>query len=232
MRRYNWAPHLGMRGIMRMSMFKDVFVVSGCGVGGGSLGYANTLYRAASGLLREPAVGRAGRLGGRACSRSTTRPSGCSASSSYDRDGVADLLLREYAESIGVGDTYSRTPVGVFLGEPGETVAGPVLRRRGPGPHRLPALRHLHDRLPLRRQEHAGEELPVVRRAARGRDPARAHRDRHPPARRRHRRGRLRGHARTRWRRASPPASKPCARAGWSSRRVRSEPTACCSAAS
>ena len=29
-----------------MTLFKDVFIVSGCGVGGGSLGYANTLYRA------------------------------------------------------------------------------------------------------------------------------------------------------------------------------------------
>ena len=44
LRRYFWAPRLGMRGIMRLSTFKDVAVVSGCGVGGGSLGYANTLY--------------------------------------------------------------------------------------------------------------------------------------------------------------------------------------------
>src|ERR671910_1739156 len=46
LRRYFWAPRLGMRGIFRMSTFKDVAVVSGAGVGGGSLGYANTLYRA------------------------------------------------------------------------------------------------------------------------------------------------------------------------------------------
>src|SRR6478672_9321752 len=46
LRRYFWAPRLGMRGIFRMSTFKDVAIVSGSGVGGGSLGYANTLYRA------------------------------------------------------------------------------------------------------------------------------------------------------------------------------------------
>src|SRR5256885_12905496 len=44
LRRYFWAPRLGMRGIFRLSIFKDVTVVSGAGVGGGSLGYANTLY--------------------------------------------------------------------------------------------------------------------------------------------------------------------------------------------
>ncbi len=44
LRRYFWNPLLGMRGIYRVSIFKDVSVVSGAGVGGGSLGYANTLY--------------------------------------------------------------------------------------------------------------------------------------------------------------------------------------------
>ena len=43
-RRYFWAPRIGMKGIFRLSLFRDVTVVSGCGVGGGSLGYANTLY--------------------------------------------------------------------------------------------------------------------------------------------------------------------------------------------
>ena len=43
-KRYSWNPMLGMKGIFRLTIFKDVSVVSGCGVGGGSLGYANTLY--------------------------------------------------------------------------------------------------------------------------------------------------------------------------------------------
>ena len=44
----------GMRGIFRMTFFKDVFVVSGSGVGGGSLGYANTLYRARPAFFEDP----------------------------------------------------------------------------------------------------------------------------------------------------------------------------------
>ncbi len=36
-------PRLGLHGSFRLSLFKDVSVVSGAGVGVGSLGYANTL---------------------------------------------------------------------------------------------------------------------------------------------------------------------------------------------
>ena len=54
LRRYFFAPKLGLKGFFRMSMFKDVFVVSGAGVGGGSLGYANTLYRASDAFYRDP----------------------------------------------------------------------------------------------------------------------------------------------------------------------------------
>jgi nucleoside-diphosphate-sugar epimerase len=42
-RRYFFAPRLGLRGIMRTTLFPDVLIVSGAGVGGGSLGYANTV---------------------------------------------------------------------------------------------------------------------------------------------------------------------------------------------
>src|SRR6202451_1701564 len=44
LKRYFWNPVRGMKGIFRLTRFKEVSVVSGCGVGGGSLGYANTLY--------------------------------------------------------------------------------------------------------------------------------------------------------------------------------------------
>ena len=37
LRRYWFVPGLGMRGIFRLTIFKDVAIVSGAGVGGGSL---------------------------------------------------------------------------------------------------------------------------------------------------------------------------------------------------
>ncbi len=73
---------------------------------------------------------------------------------------------------------------------------GSVLRRGGPGAHGLHRLRSLHGRLPVQREEHAAQELPVARRA-RGRDDhARPPGRRHPAAGSRGRLGRLRGHHR------------------------------------
>ena len=50
----------------------------------------------------------------------------------YDQDTPADLLLKEYAEQNGFGDTYAKTRVGVFLGEEGKTVPDPFFGGEGP----------------------------------------------------------------------------------------------------
>jgi cholesterol oxidase len=42
LRRFLWFPGLGLRGIQRIDLLRQVLVLSGAGVGGGSLGYANT----------------------------------------------------------------------------------------------------------------------------------------------------------------------------------------------
>ena len=44
LRRFLWFPAVWGRGIMRIYLFKDIAILAGCGVGGGSLVYANTLY--------------------------------------------------------------------------------------------------------------------------------------------------------------------------------------------
>ncbi|MGI8613846.1 MAG: NAD(P)-binding protein, partial [Nocardioidaceae bacterium] len=43
-RRFLFAPLLGCYGIQRIDVLRDVLILSGAGVGGGSLVYANTLY--------------------------------------------------------------------------------------------------------------------------------------------------------------------------------------------
>src|SRR3712207_3456410 len=55
LRRFLWFPRLGMRGIMRLTVFKDVSILSGAGVGGGSLVYANTLYVPPKAFFEAPA---------------------------------------------------------------------------------------------------------------------------------------------------------------------------------
>ncbi|MDH3567282.1 MAG: FAD-binding protein, partial [Desulfobacteraceae bacterium] len=41
--KYLWLPFLRCFGILRITLLSDVLILSGAGVGGGSLGYANTL---------------------------------------------------------------------------------------------------------------------------------------------------------------------------------------------
>jgi len=136
--KYYWMPKLGMKGVFRMSLFKDVFVVSGSGVGGGSLGYANTLYRARPGFYADP------QIAGLADWEAELKPHYDEAERmlgvvTYDQDTDADLLLKQYAESIGRGDTYAKTRVGVFLGDAGKTVADPFFG--GDGPDRTGCMR-------------------------------------------------------------------------------------------
>jgi cholesterol oxidase len=129
--KYYWLPKLGCKGVFRLTLFRDVFVASGCGVGGGSLGYANTLYRARPAFYRDP------QIAGLADWESELAPHYEQAERmlgvvTYDQDTPADLLLKEYAESLGVGDTYAKTRVGVFLGEEGKTVDDPFFGGEGP----------------------------------------------------------------------------------------------------
>jgi cholesterol oxidase len=58
-----WRPRLGLYGIMQLTVLRDVFILHGCGVGGGSLVYANTLLVPPERRSR-PAVGRAGLAAG------------------------------------------------------------------------------------------------------------------------------------------------------------------------
>ena len=180
-----------MKGIFRLTIFKDVAIASGSGVGGGSLGYANTLYRAPIRFYEDPQwaglndwqVALAPHY------RDAERMLGVVP---YDEDDPADDYLREYAEEIGVGgdlreDTRRRLP---RRGRQDRQRS--LLRRRGSRPHRLPQVRPLHGRLPARRQEHAGQELPLVRGTRRRDRHARAHGHGHQAARPR----RLRRHER------------------------------------
>ena len=139
LRRYFWAPRLGMRGIFRMSMFRHVAIVSGAGVGGGSLGYANTLYRARRRFYEDPQWAELADWESALAPHYDTaeRMLGVVA---YDQDDPADDLLREFAREIGVEDTYAKTRVGVLLdGPPGARVPDPFFG--GAGPERTACLR-------------------------------------------------------------------------------------------
>ena len=130
-RRYFFAPRLGLRGIFRLSIFKDVTIISGAGVGGGSLGYANTLYRPRPRFYEDP------QWAGledwkRALAPHFDEAERMLGVTTVATDDPADELLREFGEHIGATRTYAKTRVGVFFGRPGETVPDPYFGGAGP----------------------------------------------------------------------------------------------------
>jgi cholesterol oxidase len=137
-RRYYWMPKLGLKGIFRLTLMRDVLIASGCGVGGGSLGYANTLYRARSAFYEDPQITGLADWEGE-LARHYDEAERMLGVTTYDQDTPADLLLKEYAEQQGFGDTYAKTRVGVFLGDAGVTVPDPFFD--GDGPQRTGCVR-------------------------------------------------------------------------------------------
>jgi len=131
LRRYFWMPRLGLRGFFRISTFKDVTVLSGAGVGGGSLGYANTLYVPPRRFFEDPQWAGLDDWE-RALAPHYAEAQRMLGVALNEADDPADRLLRELGEELGVGDTYRKTPVGVFFGAPGETVPDPYFGGEGP----------------------------------------------------------------------------------------------------
>ncbi len=131
LRRYLWAPFMGMHGILRMTVFKDIFIFSGSAVGGGSAVYANTLYRA------KPEYFKNEQWSDLEDWQSTLKPY-------YDvaekmlgvnivpYENPSDGLLKDIARHYGTEDTFQRTPVAVFFGEEGVEVEDPYFDGQGP----------------------------------------------------------------------------------------------------
>lgn len=111
-RKYLWAPRFGCRGIQRLTLLRGVLVLSGAGVGGGSLNYANVLYEPPADVWDDPA--RAEEL--RPHYETARRMLGATVT---PFETPADEVLRQVAVRLGVGETFESTPVGVWFGEDG-----------------------------------------------------------------------------------------------------------------
>jgi cholesterol oxidase len=131
LRNFLWAPALGLRGIQRITLLKDIVVLSAAGVGGGSLVYANTLYQPPASFFDDP------RWAGITDWAKELAPYYAQASAML---GVteqptmtpSDVVIKQVADEMGVGGTFRRTPVGVFFGMPGKTVPDPYFGGAGP----------------------------------------------------------------------------------------------------
>ena len=137
LRKYLWSPLLGCRGILEISTFRDMLVLHGAGVGGGSLGYANVLMQPSDeafatapwkrpvpwGRELRPHYAEAKRMLGVAVNPRTT---------------PADDVMRRIADGMGQGETFQPVPVGTFFGRPGEEgqeVPDPYFGGEGPSRH-------------------------------------------------------------------------------------------------
>ena len=136
LRKFLWAPRLGCYGIQRIHLLRNVMILAGAGVGGGSLNYANTLYVPPEPFFNDqqwshitdwraelmPHYEQAKRMLGVVTNPTFTD---------------ADRIMKEVADDMGVGDTFVPTPVGVFFGPdgaktPGKRVPDPYFGGAGP----------------------------------------------------------------------------------------------------
>ncbi|MFN8285337.1 MAG: GMC family oxidoreductase [Chitinophagales bacterium] len=129
--KYLWMPFLKWFGIQKLTFFNEVFVISGVGVGGGSLVYANTHMMPRENFYTNkiwshfkdwknelaPYFERAKFMLG------TTQ---------YKKDNPEDLVLKEVAADMGKADSFKSVDgVGVYLGETNKEV-DPYFNGLGP----------------------------------------------------------------------------------------------------
>jgi len=131
LKRWLWLPMLGFRGLFKMTFLRHATVLSGVGVGGGSLVYANTLpvpkdefftapsWTSLAEWKRElyPHYQTALRMLGVVENPQLTPP---------------DEVLQELARDLGRESGFERTRVAVYFGEPGRTVPDPYFGGEGP----------------------------------------------------------------------------------------------------
>ena len=130
-KRFLFMPAFGWYGIQRIDVLRDALILSGAGVGGGSLVYANTLYEPLEAFYSDeqwaditdwrselaPYYDQAKRMLG---------------VTTYPHISPSDEVMREVADEMGVGDSFHATPVGVFFGQPGEQARDPYFGGAGP----------------------------------------------------------------------------------------------------
>lgn len=130
-RKWLWMPFLRFFGIMKLSIFRHVVVLSGTGVGGGSLVYANTLPIPKSSFFNtgswsqldnweaelQPYYQLALKMLG-----AVKNPQ------LYD----GDLALQKLSKDFGIEDKFEPTKVAVYFGEANVTKPDPYFNGQGP----------------------------------------------------------------------------------------------------
>ena len=132
--KFLWAPKLRCFGLLQITPFRDVFVLHGSGVGGGSLGYANVLMQPDDKIFSAPAWKHLADWKAVLLPYYETarRMLGVAPN---PRLWAADAVMREISAELGTEATFQPTEVGVFFGRPeqeGEEFPDPYFGGEGP----------------------------------------------------------------------------------------------------
>ena len=131
LKRFFWLPQVGFRGLFKMTFLGHVTALSGVGVGGGSLVYANTLPVPKDPFFAAPSWGHLADWKAELAKHYETvlRMMGATQNPSLT---YPDEVLREVGRELGREATFERTNVAVYFGKTGETVPDPFFNGEGP----------------------------------------------------------------------------------------------------
>ncbi len=136
--RFLFFPRLGLTGIQRIHALPNVLILAGAGVGGGSLVYANTLYRPTEKYFTDPQWAEITDWKSELAPwyDQAERMLGVQTNPYFTN---SDKAMKEVADEMGVGHTFKMAPLGVHFGtKPGEIVGDPYFG--GAGPERVSCL--------------------------------------------------------------------------------------------
>jgi cholesterol oxidase len=132
--KYLWAPIFRCFGILEITPFRDLVVMHGVGVGGGSLGYANVLMRPSDELFENPSWKHLAdwKTILEPYYRLAERMLGVTRNPSL---WPSDDIIAGIARELGTEATFQPTKVGVFFAEPGndgQDIPDPYFGGEGP----------------------------------------------------------------------------------------------------
>ncbi|NMY40919.1 FAD-binding protein [Pseudomonas sp. WS 5013] len=130
MRYLLWAPALGLRGPLAQKVYRNVGVVHGVGVGGGSLVYAAVLLEPQAAFYLDPAWAALDDWQASLAAHSQrARQMLGVADNPYQ--GQQDHWLQRTATALGVAQSYAPVPQGIYFGPP-QALPDPYFAGRGP----------------------------------------------------------------------------------------------------
>ena len=134
LRKFLFAPALGLYGIQRIHALPDVLVLCGAGVGGGSLVYANTLYQPGDKYFQDPQWDSITDWKSELTPfyELARRMLGVELNPYFS---PSDQAMKDVADQMGVGHTFTLAPLGIHFGK-GEGVISEDPYFGGKGPAR------------------------------------------------------------------------------------------------